>query len=221
MSGANEEEPLFPYTYPEDYTSELPSIVMEPFLKDEIQIQHILEEVGKGDASFCEGLGFDELTEDVLESEGIYGFLYKIHPTNELVGFALFFVNEIEKGKSVTIKGKTYEEGTIFVHGLQRCSKIRGIGRAIQNDIEDFAKHNNIPFIKIQSVTEQQRNSYYKAKFGYVNSNKKESNYSMNLYKVVNGGGRSPQHGLTRGSSKRKTLRRKIQKKKTRKNRKE
>ena len=206
MSGENSENQLFTYSYPEHYSYDVSGIVIEEYKGEKEQIQQILQEVGKGEASFCKGLGYEELTEELLETEGIYGFLYK---TKELVGFALFFVNEIPKGKSITLKGKEYPEGTPFIEGLQRCSGMKGIGRAIQSDIEDFAKQNKIPFIKIQSITQKQGKEYYKEKFQYVKANCNRSELSCNLYKVVEGGRR-----------KRKTLRRKKQLKKTRKSKK-
>ena len=206
MSGENSEGQLFDYTYPDHYTYDLSGIIIEEYKGEKGEIHQILEEVGKGYDSFCKGLGFEELTEELLETEGIYGFLYKIDKTKELVGFALFFVNEIPKGKSITLKGKEYPEGTTFIEGLQRCSKIKGIGRAIQSNIEDFAKQNNIQIIKIQSITQKQGKEYYKEKFEYVKSNCNKSELSCNLYKVVEGGRR-----------KRRTVRRKKVSKKTRK----
>lgn len=204
------EEQNFTYSYPEHYSYDLPAIVSEEYRGEPAQIEKILEEVGKGEASFCEGLGFEELTEDALETEGIYGYLYKIDKTQELIGFALFFVNKIQKGKNITLKGKKYPEGTPYIEGLQRCSKIKGIGRAIQSDIEDFAKQNQIPFIKIHSLTQKQGKNYYQAKFQYVKENTNTNPLSAFLYKVVEGGRRNKTRNVLR----------KLQKKKTRKSKK-
>lgn len=197
------------YIYPTDYTYELPRIISETYERTPSQVSEILNEVRKGDASFCEGLGYDHLTEEWLENEEVYGFLYKIDKTQELIGFAIFFVNKIKENEKITLKGKTYTGGTYYVEGLQRCSGLKGIGRAIQSDIEDFAKQNNIPFIKIQSTTLDQGEQYYKKQFHYVKENKNSNSNSVKLYKVVEGGRRK-----TRNISRKKLL------KKTRKSKK-
>jgi hypothetical protein len=183
-------------TYPDSYTVGLPTIEMEEYERTDEQIAEILNELKKGGSSFCKGQG-DMLVKSELENKNMYGFLYKLGDERTLVGLALFYVDDVPEG--IKIGGTLFESPTKMIKGEVRCSAIKGIGRSIQGDIEDFAKHNKIPLIQIQASSSNQKNKYYIPKLGYQESNANSSENSLGyIYKVVKGGKRNRKTRKTR-----------------------
>jgi hypothetical protein len=179
-------------SYPESYSIGLPTIEMEEYERTREQIVEILHELGKGDASFCRGLG-DMLEESDLQNKNMFGFLYKLGDDRKLVGLALFYSDYVGEDESIKIGGKEYKSGTKMIRGEIRCSAVKGIGRSIQGDIEDFARHNTIPLIQIQASSPQQKKNYYIPKLGYENIGNSNS-----IYKIVKGGGKPRKNRRTR-----------------------
>ncbi len=88
--------------------------------------------------------------------------MYRIKDSGNLAGFVLFYVDYIPEESFVKIGGKTFPGGTRIIKGELRCSGVKGIGKAIQGDMEDFAKHNKIPLIQIEASNPQQETIYIK-----------------------------------------------------------
>lgn len=80
------------------------------------------------------------------------GIIFRNKETSEIIGFTLFTY------------GRHKDIG--YIQGNLRCSSVKGVGRIIQEMMEEFAKVNEIQFIRIEAIDDLEK--YYKEKFGYI-----------------------------------------------------
>ena len=175
--------------------------------------------------------------DDFEYDRDIFGFLYYTFEKNsKLIGFTIFKVdewteeeeennyeennnnnnnknnnkNDKEEEKIIGKPNQIFDVpyGSPIVEGILRCSKQKGIGTMIQSDIEDFARHNKIPLIRIIAVSEKLRNDYYIPKFNYT----KHPYDDEFIYKEMKGGAKVPPKGGRRKTRKQKKAKRQTRK---------
>ncbi len=198
----DEDEPVNPsYNYPTKYTSKIPftNITRIPLQKayDFYQILASNEEVCEGYSEYLE-----DFTDNTFDPD-IYGYYYRDYKTGAIVGFTLFMVDIFHRFSDVPANKTTNSELNVpykseMVSGILRCSKLKGIGAVIQSDIEDFARTNKIPLMRIEPATPQLTTNYYLPKYKYV----KHSKNKKFIYKKIEGGKRKTRRGIRKGKSK-------------------